>query len=274
VLLDCELLPWSAKAKALLREQYAAVGAAARAVMPVSVEVLKAAAAAGIDVSELLERTTARASNAHAFTEAYRRYCWPVDGLNGVSLAPCQVPASEGTTYHEHDHGWHLSIADRLVDAVPDLFRSTCRLVVDTDDPASVSGGITWWEDLSVSGGEGMVVKPFAVLALESEPVDPACSDSADISLREIVRINTSRQINPIMRCLGPTHCGYAGTHDGRGAGQRLDTKRLTLMSGQTQTAPSTPFAARLSSRAGGVGAGEACNRGRRRRKRPTSARK
>jgi len=164
VLLDCELLPWSAKAKELLREQYAAVGAAARAVMPVAVEGLKAAAATGIDVSELLERTTARASNAHAFTEAYRRYCWPVDGLEGVSLAPFQVLASDGTTYHERDHGWHLSIADRLVQAAPDLVRTTRRLVVDTEDPASVSSGITWWEDMTGSGGEGMVVKPFANL--------------------------------------------------------------------------------------------------------------
>lgn len=164
LLLDCELLPWSAKAKELLREQYAAVGAAARAVMPVAVQGLKAAAAAGIDVSELLERTTARASNADAFTEAYRRYCWPVDGLDGVSLAPFQVLATESTTYHARDHDWHLSIADRLVEAAPDLVRTTRRLLVDTEDPASVSEGVTWWEELTGSGGEGMVVKPFANL--------------------------------------------------------------------------------------------------------------
>ena len=40
------------------------------------------------------------------------------------------------------------------------------------------------------------------------------------------------RQINPIMRCWDQPHYGYAGTDDGRGTGQRLDTKRLTLMSG------------------------------------------
>jgi protein phosphatase len=164
LLLDCELLPWSAKAKELLREQYAAVGAAARAVLPVAVQGLKTAAAAGIDVSGLLERTTARASNADAFTEAYRRYCWPVNGLDGVSLAPFQVLATEGKSHHERDHDWHLSMADRLVEAAPDLVRTTRRLVVDTADPASVSSGVTWWEELTGSGGEGMVVKPFANL--------------------------------------------------------------------------------------------------------------
>jgi len=162
VLLDCELLPWSAKAKELLREQYAAVGAATRAVMPVAVQGLKAAAAAGIGVSELLERTAARASHADAFTEAYRRYCWPVEGLDGVSLALFQVLATEGVTYHEREHDWHLSVADRLVEAAPDRVRTTRRLVVDTEDPDSVSDGIRWWEGMTGSGGEGMVVKPFA----------------------------------------------------------------------------------------------------------------
>jgi protein phosphatase len=129
-----------------------------------AVQGLKTAAAAGIDVTELLERTTVRASNAEAFIEAYRRYCWPVNGLDGVSLAPFQVLATEGTTYHERDHDWHLSIADRLVNAAPDLVRTTRRLVVDTEDPDSVRDGITWWEDMTGAGGEGMVVKPFANL--------------------------------------------------------------------------------------------------------------
>jgi hypothetical protein len=41
----------------------------------------------------------------------------------------------------------------------------------------SQTQGICWWEELTASGGEGMVVKPlecvFGILALESEPVDP-----------------------------------------------------------------------------------------------------
>ena len=35
VLLDAELMPWSVKAEGLLRDQYASVGAAARAALPV-----------------------------------------------------------------------------------------------------------------------------------------------------------------------------------------------------------------------------------------------
>jgi protein phosphatase len=164
LLLDCELLPWSAKAVDLLRHQYAAVGAAARAALPAAVRVLDAARAAGLDVDALRGRTRARAANAEAFTEAYRRYCWPTDGLDGLRLAPFQLLATEGATYHDRDHGWHLGIADRLVDAAPELVQTTRRLTVEVADPESSAAGIAWWSRLTAAGGEGMVVKPYANL--------------------------------------------------------------------------------------------------------------
>src|SRR6201996_2417881 len=112
LLLDAELLPWSAKAGQLLRDQYAAVGAAARAAIPSAVAALAQAAAAGLEVGALLTRTQARAGNADAFTEAYRRYCWPTDGLAGVRLAPFQVLASEGNAHQRRPHTWHLDLVD------------------------------------------------------------------------------------------------------------------------------------------------------------------
>jgi protein phosphatase len=164
ILLDCELMPWSVKAGDLLRHQYAAVGAAARAALPEAVRLLGEAAARGADATALGGRTTARAANAEAFTAAYRHYCWPVDGLDGVRLAPFQVLATEGAVYHERDHGWHLGLADRLADAAPGLVTVTRRRRVDTSDPDSVAAAIAWWEALTAAGGEGMVVKPHANL--------------------------------------------------------------------------------------------------------------
>lgn len=164
LLLDCELLPWSAKAEDLLRHQYAAVGAAARAALPAAVAVLDAAASAGLDVAELLGRTRSRAANAEAYTRAYQRYCWPVAGLDGVRLAPFQLLATAGATYHDRDHGWHLAIADRLAEVAPDLIKRTARCLVDTGDPESTAAATAWWQDLTGTGGEGMVVKPYANL--------------------------------------------------------------------------------------------------------------
>ena len=164
LLLDAELLPWSLKAEALLREQYAAVGAAARTALPAAVEALQLAHGRGLDVADLLDRTCERRAHAEAFTVAYRRYCWQVDGLDGVQLAPFQVLAGEGSTLHERGHLWHLEQADRLVAADPETFRGTRRLVVDTSDPQSTAAGVAWWEELTGAGGEGMVVKPSAGL--------------------------------------------------------------------------------------------------------------
>ncbi|GAA1511097.1 polynucleotide kinase-phosphatase [Kribbella lupini] len=161
LLLDAELLPWSAKAGDLLRNQYAAVGAAARSSLPVATAALETAKAAGLDVGELLERTQRRTANAELFSAAYRRYCWPTNGLDGVRVAPFQVLASEGATYHDRPHTWHLGIADRMVAAGPSLITATKRLFVDE---SSWADGIAWWEELTGAGGEGMVVKPAANL--------------------------------------------------------------------------------------------------------------
>jgi protein phosphatase len=165
LLLDAELLPWSAKAGQLLRDQYAAVGAAARASLPAARVALEQAAQAGRDVSAVLDRTRAREANALAFSAAYRRYCWPTEGLSGVRLAPFQVLAGEGAAYQDRPHTWHLAAADRLVEADAELFAPTRRLAVDTTDPDSAAAATRWWTELTESGGEGMVVKPAANLS-------------------------------------------------------------------------------------------------------------
>jgi protein phosphatase len=157
-------MPWSAKAADLVRSQYAAVGAAANGALPVAVGVLEQAAAAGLDVAALLDRTRARAANAAAFGVAYRRYCWPTAGLDGIRFAPFQLLATDGAAYTDRPHRWHLDIADQLAAADPGLIAPTGRIFADTTDPGSLATATAWWEELTGSGGEGMVVKPAAGL--------------------------------------------------------------------------------------------------------------
>ncbi|HEX2174737.1 MAG TPA: polynucleotide kinase-phosphatase [Nocardioidaceae bacterium] len=164
LLLDCELLPWSAKAAELLQHQYAATGAAARSTLPAGVALLEQASQRGVDVDGLRDRTRARVRNAEAFTAAYRRYHWPTQGLEGIRLAPFQLLATNRHTYEERDHGWHLDAADRLAEAAPDLMQRTRRITVDSTDPDSTAAAVAWWDDLTAGGGEGMVVKPHANL--------------------------------------------------------------------------------------------------------------
>ncbi|MGO1055102.1 polynucleotide kinase-phosphatase [Crossiella sp. CA198] len=162
LLLDAELLPWSAKAGGLIREQYAAVGAAATAALPVAADTLRQAAGRGLDVAELLARTESRLANAAAFDLVHQRYCWPTDGLDGLRLAPFQLLASEGRNHAGTAHAWHLAQADKMISVAPGLFTATRTIAVDAEDPASVAKAVAWWEELTATGGEGMVVKPAA----------------------------------------------------------------------------------------------------------------
>jgi polynucleotide kinase-phosphatase len=162
LLLDAEIMPWSLKAGGLLREQYAAVGAAAGAVFPDALAALAAARERGVDTGALLERQRARAADAEAFGAAYRAYCWSTgDGLAGVRVAPFQILAAEGRSLATLPHDEQLALIDRLVGHDP-LLAPTRRLPVDTGDEASVAAGTRWWLDLTADGGEGMVVKPRA----------------------------------------------------------------------------------------------------------------
>ncbi|MFB6855482.1 polynucleotide kinase-phosphatase [Streptomyces sp. NPDC056341] len=165
LLLDTELMPWSLKASGLLRSQYAAVGAASGAVFPDVIAGLEAAAARGVDVGELLGRQRERAADAAAFTDAYRRYCWTTDGLDGVRLAPFQILAVQGRSLAALPHDEQLALIDRMVEHDGSgLLQTTRRLFVDTGDEASVSAGVDWWLEMTGRGGEGMVVKPVEAL--------------------------------------------------------------------------------------------------------------
>jgi protein phosphatase len=170
LLLDAELMPWSLKASGLLRSQYAAVGAASGAVLPQALSALQGAAARGVDVAGLLTRTGERATDAAAFTEAYRRYCWTTDGLDGVRLAPFQILAVQGRSLTGLPHDEQLALLDRLVEHDGSgLLQTTRRLYVDTADPESVRAGVDWWLEMTGRGGEGMVVKPVGAVVRDGQ---------------------------------------------------------------------------------------------------------
>jgi polynucleotide kinase-phosphatase len=164
LLLDCELMPWSAKAKELVREQYAAVGAAGRAALGEAVEALEGAAALD-GAAELAETFRTRLADVSRYVDAYRHYCWPVEAVGDLRLAPFHLLASEGAVYADRPHSWHLERIAALVAADEELLRMTAHLAVDTTDSAGEQRATRWWEELTAAGGEGMVVKPMSFVA-------------------------------------------------------------------------------------------------------------
>jgi len=192
VCLDTELMPWSAKARSLITEQYAPSGMAGRHGLGRAIEALKTAEALNAGTSQIekqSEPTTAitvssntpgdmyisatlhsyinRLECVKRYTEAYRRYCWPVASVDDYRIAPFHVLATEGKVWNNERHLRHLEVVKDYITGSDPVFIPTNHLVVDLNDEASVKAGIDWWLGLTNSGGEGMVVKPLDFVALE-----------------------------------------------------------------------------------------------------------
>jgi protein phosphatase len=159
---DCELMPWSAKAQELLKQQYAAVGASGRATIAEEVAALKQAVERGLDVSDLLTHTIARQEMVNDYVAFYRRYCWSVDSVSDLKLAPFHLLATEGGVHTDKPHDWHMQTLARLAGGI---IIATPYHLIDVTNPESEAEGIRWWEELTAAGGEGMVVKPLEFIA-------------------------------------------------------------------------------------------------------------
>jgi len=199
LVLDAELLPWSFKAGDLLRRQYASVGAAATADARASLTVLEAAVARGVDVGAMLENGLAAQAMVAGFVDAYGRYCWNVDSIDDLQLAPFQVLAGEGEVYARRDHRWHLEVLGRLAAADPTLFKATAVRVVELAPTADGHGdggartdeaeAVAWWEQLTAAGGEGMVVKPAASIVVAGSSGNRLVQPGIKCRGREYLRI-------------------------------------------------------------------------------------
>ena len=165
VCLDAELMPWSAKAQELLRQQYAALGAAARASLATTVSAIEGIAGQNEDAASLKQKFERRLEAVNLYVESYRRYCWPVNSVRDLKLAPFHLLATEGQVHIHQDHVWHMETLGRVCNASDGLMLATAYKVVEMADGDSVNQATAWWEELTGRGGEGMVVKPFDFVA-------------------------------------------------------------------------------------------------------------
>ena len=156
--LDCELMPWSAKAQSLIQNQYASVGAAGVASLEAAVTAIGRNAAAE---ESLGAKYRDRLALLHQYRDAYRRYCWPVHSLDDYRLAPFHLLASEGAVHSNKTNRWHMETLHRLAAADPAFILATPFREVALGDAAAVEAASHWWEELTGAGGEGMVVKPL-----------------------------------------------------------------------------------------------------------------
>src|SRR5262249_16267607 len=133
-----------------------------------TIAALELAAARGIDVGGLLERHRVRHDLADRFARAYRHYCWPVESLRDIRIAPFHILATEGAVHSEKDHRWHMTAISDFIAPDDSLLIRTPYQVVDVADQSSEAAAIDWWTSLTEAGGEGAVVKPLTFVAAGS----------------------------------------------------------------------------------------------------------
>lgn len=170
VVLDCELMPWSAKAQELLKSQYAAVGSAANGALPVVLDSLSTAAQRlNGEESDLLEGLKedfdCRGQSARRFVESYRNYCWSIESVDDFKLAPFHVLATEGRVHVQQNHEWHMQTLAKVCEHDAKILLATPHRTVDVTDLDQVASATNWWTELTERGGEGMVVKPLDFIA-------------------------------------------------------------------------------------------------------------
>lgn len=149
----------------LLRQQYAAVGASAQASLSETVASLEHLAPKNGDALVFLEHCKQHLNASNLYVDAYRHYCWPVQSVSDLKLAPFHLLATEGQVHVQKDHVWHMEKLGELCKASDGLLLATPYKQVDVTDTATVEEATRWWEELTAHGGEGMVVKPVEFIA-------------------------------------------------------------------------------------------------------------
>jgi hypothetical protein len=153
VCLDGELLPWALKAENLIEDRHG--------------ELLQCGEAALQELSEAFGRLApSELSKLNERKECYRRYRvlyerYQLEADEPFRFAPFHLIATEGRAYFDHNHNWHMEVLRSLVHRAEDPFCETEYQTFSLDDEAAVEKCCGWWEELSESGAEGLVVKPF-----------------------------------------------------------------------------------------------------------------
>lgn len=175
ICLDGELMPWSAKAKELLIKQYAAVGSAATTGLNNTIQSLTTARQRGVAVNGLIEKYASRKEQIDKYITSYRNYCRETNGLDGLVYAPFHILATEGKTYFDKQHPWHLENIQSFCDHDTNHLMVTANILVDLQNQDSIEQAIDWWTTLTSKGGEGMVVKPLDyITSFKGRTVQPA----------------------------------------------------------------------------------------------------
>ncbi len=152
VCLDGEYLPWTLKAEKLIKQTHEEVLGSGQAL----IREMRAASRLLPDseVSKITDRE-----------ECFKKYGALLDHYGAETgttplFAPFQIIATEGQSYFNRGHKWHMQMLHSIVrKAGREPFVRTPYMEVRFADKQSVEKCFQWWEELAQAGAEGLVIK-------------------------------------------------------------------------------------------------------------------
>jgi len=158
VLLDVELLPWSAKAHEMINAQYLSTAHAAEKSATALLTAIEKSDC-GEELRSLGDKSETQKSNAQRLNEVVKGYCWEVRSIEDYRIAPFHILACEGNVFHEKPHTWHMQLLQKLA-ASDSILQVTGWKEVNLQSDEECKSLVEWWEQHTSTGGEGMVFKP------------------------------------------------------------------------------------------------------------------
>ncbi|MFY3791119.1 polynucleotide kinase-phosphatase [Ureibacillus sp. MALMAid1270] len=157
VLLDAEIMPWNLKAKELISSQYAHVSE--NAILDRSVLKSKIERALGNhkELENWLEEYDEKLTNAQIFKEVFQKYCWEINNIDQIQIAPFHLLAHSSETFFDKPHTWHME-KNKEFSTLDTIFVETEYKVIH--DESSEEEVRAWWEEITADGHEGIVIKP------------------------------------------------------------------------------------------------------------------
>ncbi len=162
VLLDAELMPWSAKAQDLLQRQYDPTVAAAKASADALLLAMENASHPDA-LRDLKSRAETQRANAEAMGRTIAGYCWDATSIEDYQIAPFHILAAEGQVFTHKSHVWHMETLGTLSERDP-ILKTTGWRQFDGAGARDCAAVTDWWLDHTAAGGEGIVIKPNAFL--------------------------------------------------------------------------------------------------------------
>jgi polynucleotide kinase-phosphatase len=172
LLLDAEIMPWNLKAKELISSQYAHVSENAILDRMKLKEKIESAFKGNEALEGWLEEYEQKLENAYTFKEVFQKYCWEIEDVDSIRIAPFHVLSHSNQTFFDHPHTWHMEM-NRQFARISSLFMETEYKIIT--DEASEEEVIHWWKDITSEGHEGIVIKPeFFIARNKGKLLQPA----------------------------------------------------------------------------------------------------